>query len=206
MCQNVPQSTLLLWKWSSTLCAKCVSDLADTSAYILQCRWEIHQIGNNPEQHFWLWVTRCNHQPRFNLLLQPIRSTVAFMLTDSRSGGGTPPPAVFEHRVVASMQRHWAFLEQMSGGENGMHTMTTAALFLLTVLSDSLIMMLMLEPWKLWNHHPLRSVVCCAFPSSRLSQTVAKISLDNRMAWNICAQMWAFNSYSGNHLPHWILS
>lgn len=117
-----------------------------------------------------------------------------------------PPPAVFEHRVVASMQRHWAFLEQMSGGENGMHTMTTAALFLLTVLSDSLIMMLMLEPWKLWNHHPLRSVVCCAFPSSRLSQTVAKISLDNRMAWNICAQMWAFNSYSGNHLPHWILS
>lgn len=103
-----------------------------------------------------------------------------------------PPPVVFEDRVVASMQRHLAFLEQMWGGENGMQTMTTVALFLLTVLSDSLIMMLMLEPWKLSNHHPLRSVVCCAFPSSCLSQTVAKIFLDNRMAWDICAQMWAF--------------
>lgn len=67
--------------------------------------------------------------------LQPIRSTVAFMLTDSRSGGGTPhTPALFLKTVLLRQCRgHLAFLSQMWGGENGMHTLTIAALFFCTV-------------------------------------------------------------------------
>lgn len=73
--------------------AHCVPNACQT--------WQTHQptFGNADEKsarlkinlnYLWLWVTRCNVQPGFNLLLQPFRTTVALTLTDTRSGWEPP--------------------------------------------------------------------------------------------------------------------